>query len=1047
MVEVSGRTYPVEIRYREPLAEGERENETDAIIDAVDELSREGPGDILVFLAGERDIRETAEALRKHHPPQTEILPLYARLSAAEQQRVFAAHGARRIVLATNVAETSLTVPGIRYVVDTGKARISRYSYRSKVQRLPIEAVSQASAGQRAGRCGRVAPGVCIRLYSEEDFDNRPEFTEPEILRTNLASVILQMKALKLGDIDDFPFVEKPDRRYINDGYKLLFELGAVDDERALSPLGQRLARLPIEPRFSRMLFCAGSEGALREVLIIVAALSVQDPRERPLEKQQAADEAHRRFQDDKSDFLAWLKLWEYVQEQRRHLTQNKFRKLCKKEFLSFQRLREWQDVHTQLKQMLSTVDLHLNETEADYAAIHRALLSGLISNVALKQEDNEFLGTRNRRFHVFPGSALFKKPPKWLMAAELVETRRVYARSVAAIEPRWLEDLAVHLLKHDYFEPHWQKRSGQVGGYERVSLYGLTLVARRRINFGPIDPAVSRDIFIREALVGQNIFTQAEFFRHNRQLRSELEEMEAKSRRQDVLVDDEDLFRFYDARIPAGVYSVKSFEKWRRQAERSEPRLLFMQRTDVMRSDAAMVSVDDFPATLSLAGLQLPLSYHFAPGEENDGVTVRLPLAMLAQLDGAFFEWLVPGLLQEKIALLIKSLPKQWRRHFVPAPEFARACIEALRPGERALIEAVSAHLQRISGVEVPEAAWRPEQLPVHLFMRFEVVGDDGEVVAVARDLEALQKQWAGAAVADFQRLVEDEWDYHDLTDWPLDALPEQVKLQRGGLEFVAFPCWREEGERVALVLESDPQRAAMDSRRGLRRLFMLKLAQQVKYLRKNLPQGDRLCLLAREVYACEALTSEWLAKAFDQTFKLDCELPITRQQFEQLLAQHRSELVTTANDLATLLMNVFEWRQKLNKKMSGGLNPAWLPALQDMQQQLAAMIYPGFVEETPMEWLRRMPVYLQAMLRRLEKLPAQLDKDRAWLVDVSRLWQDCEKRLPPRGERLQVSAQLWRYRWLLEELRVSLWAQQLGTREPVSLRRLQEVRKQLDK
>ncbi|MCW8875091.1 MAG: ATP-dependent RNA helicase HrpA, partial [Gammaproteobacteria bacterium] len=676
VIEVSGRTYPVELRYRPLRGDDEDDQDRDrgqALLDAVDELALEGDGDVLVFLSGERDIREAAELLRKHHPPHTEVLPLYARLSAAQQQAVFKPHRGRRIVLATNVAETSLTVPGIRYVVDTGLARLSRYSYRSKVQRLPIEKISRAAADQRAGRCGRVAAGICIRLYSEEDFAARPAFTEPEILRTNLAAVILQMSALGLGAVEDFPFVEAPDPRFVRDGFKLLQELGAVDERQRLTERGRQLARLPVDPRIGRMILAAREELCLREVLVIAAALAAQDPRERPLDKAQAADEKHRLFAAPQSDFLGYLNLWNAYHEQARHLSQNKLRKWCQQHFVSYVRMREWHEVERQLQRLVTDMGLRLNQEEAEPDAIHRALLSGLLGNIAMKTAEREYTGARNLKLELFPGSVLVKKRPQWIMAAELVETGKRYARTLAAIEPRWVEPLAPGLVKRSHGEPHWEKKAGQVVARERVTLYGLPIVTQRRVNYGPIDPVLSRELFIREALVAGQLETPGRFMAHNRALVAEVLELEARARRRDLLVSEDELYAFYDARLPADIHDKVAFERWRRQAERAAPRCLYFAREELLAQEEA-VDVRQFPAELEWQGLRLPVRYRFEPGEEDDGMTVTVPLAALNQLRPEFFEWLVPGLLEEKLTLLIKSLPKQQRRHFVPVPEYARA-------------------------------------------------------------------------------------------------------------------------------------------------------------------------------------------------------------------------------------------------------------------------------------------------------------------------------------------------------------------------------------
>jgi ATP-dependent helicase HrpA len=705
IIEVTGRTYPVELRYR-PLEavdeEAKDRNIQQAILDAVDEAARLGQGDVLIFLPGEREIRETAESLRKHHPLHTEILPLYARLSAAEQNRVFQTHKGRRIVLATNVAETSLTVPGIRYVIDPGLARMSRYSHRTKVQRLPIEKVSQASANQRAGRCGRVAPGVCFRLYSEMDFINRTEFTEPEIKRSNLAAVILQMKSLRLGEVEHFPFVEPPEQKMISDGYKLLQELGAVDAAQHLTETGKQLAKLPVDPRIGRMVLAAKQEDCLEEVLVIASAISVQDPRERPHEYQQAADEKHRQFKDERSDFLAYLNLWRSFHEQKRHLSNNKLRKWCKENFISYLRMREWHDVHAQMHSLITDMGWRPNQIEAGYTEIHRALITGLLGNLANKTQSQEYAGARGIKLYIFPGSGLFKKQPKWFMAAELVETTRLYARLIAKIESEWIEQVAGDLCKRSYFEPHWEKTPAAVMAYERVTLYGLVINPKRKVHYSRIDSVEARQIFIRKALVAGDFQTQAKFFEHNKQLVADIETLEAKSRRRDVLVDEQVLYDFYDQLIPDDICDGRRFEKWRKAAEEKNKQLLYLTREDLMHHEAEGASEAQFPDSMQIAGMSLKLSYHFEPGSEDDGVTVTVPLPALNLLQPQQFDWLVPGLLHEKICQLLKSLPKVLRRNFVPVPDFANACLRSLAVSDIPLIEALQQQLKKISGVEI---------------------------------------------------------------------------------------------------------------------------------------------------------------------------------------------------------------------------------------------------------------------------------------------------------------------------------------------------------
>ena len=747
IIEVSGRTYPVEVRYR-PVAEEDDQDQLQGILNAVDELQAEGRGDILIFMNGEREIRDTAEALQKQNLKHTEILPLFARLSAQEQNKIFHPSGLNRIVLATNVAETSLTVPGIKYVIDPGTARISRYSYRTKVQRLPIEPISQASANQRKGRCGRVSEGICIRLYSEEDFNNRPEFTDPEILRTNLASVILQMTALGLDDIEAFPFVDAPDKRHIQDGVKLLEELGAFEtvqtksgEKRRLTAIGRQLSQLPVDPRLAKMLLSAVDFGSVYEVMIIVSALSIQDPREHPTDKQQASDEKHRRFVDKKSDFLAFLNLWNYVQEQQKALTKNQFRRQCQKDFLNYLRIREWQDIYQQIRLAVREMGLPINSEKAEYQQIHTALLSGLLSHIGLKEaEKQQYLGARNAHFAIFPNSVLFKKQPKWVMAAELVETSKLWGRMVAEIEPEWIEPLAEHLTKKSYSEPRWSKSRGAVMADEKVSLYGVPIVAARPVNYGSIDPIVSREIFIQSALVEGDWNTKHKFFKQNQQLIREVEELEHKSRRRDILVDERALFEFYDQRIGTEVVSQKHFDTWWKKAEKQDPELLNFERSFLINDDAEQVSKLDFPNFWHQGNLKLKLTYQFEPGTDADGVTVHIPLPLLNQVEMTGFDWQIPGLREELVIALIKSLPKSYRRNFVPVPNYAQAFLGRAVPLEKPLLDTLIYELRRMTGVTVEAEHWNWEQIPSHLKMTFRVVDENGKKIAESMNLDELK-------------------------------------------------------------------------------------------------------------------------------------------------------------------------------------------------------------------------------------------------------------------------------------------------------------------
>ena len=1044
VIEVSGRTYPVEIRYRPPFDEGSGEtvDTPQAILEAIDELSLEGPGDVLVFLSGEREIRETAEALRKHHPPQTEILPLYARLGAAEQNRVFQPHAGRRIILATNVAETSLTVPGIRYVVDTGYARLSRYSYRAKVQRLPIEKISRASADQRAGRCGRVRAGVCVRLYDESDYAARPRYTEPEIRRTNLAKVILQMQSLRLGVIEEFPFLDPPDARFIKDGYRLLQELQAMDD-RGITALGRRMARLPVDPRIGRMVLAAGEFACLKEVLVIASALSIQDPRERPLEKRQQADAAHARFAHEHSDFMTYLKLWAFYNDRRRHLSRAKLRKLCRQNFLSHVRMEEWRDIHSQLAAQAGDLGLSLNERPAEYANIHMALLAGLLSHVGVKTGDHEYTGARNRRFHIFPGSALAKKPPKWIMAAALVETTRLYAHGVARIEAEWLERLGAHLIKRSYADPHWEKRPARVAAFETLTLYGLTVSSGRKVHYGPIDPARSRELFIQDALVAGEYRSDAPFFQHNRRLVRELQELEHRSRRHDILVDDATLYDFYDRHLPADIYSGKGFEAWYRRASREEPKLLFLDKAALTKQGAGSVTEDRYPKSLSVHGNELKLGYHFEPGHPADGVTVTIPLALLNTLQPGRFEWLVPGLLEEKITTLIKSLPKSLRRHFVPAPEYARACMEALRPDDRPLLPALAARLKKMSGVEIPAGAWRGVELPAHLRMNFKVTDARGRVLDSGRDLRQLQERFRDRARERFASPRRWDWEREGVTDWDFGELPGQLQTVIDGVTIQGWPALVDRRHSIALKVMERPEQARAATPAGLRRLFRLRLAQQVKTLQKGLPDLKTLCLHYACLGRCEELQADLVDAVLDRSFLDAPETIRDRTAFEARLEQGRPRLGPEAAALCRRLAEILEAHTAVRKILNDPRNPPPAWAVQDIGAQLDGLVFPGFVLSTPAPWLDQLPRYLKAVQRRLDKLKHAPGRDQDLTRQLAPLWQRyqeaCEKD-PSRSESLAE------YRWMLEELRVSLFAQELKTLMPVSVKRLEKLWRRLN-
>ncbi|MBY5984914.1 ATP-dependent RNA helicase HrpA [Halomonas sp. DP5Y7-2] len=1065
VVEVSGRTYPVEVRYRPLIRDAEDEEDrslSEGILHAVEEIEaieREkrwfhGPRDILVFLPGEREIRETADVLRRADLKSTEVLPLYARLSNAEQNRVFAPHGGRRIVLATNVAETSLTVPGIRYVVDPGLVRISRYSYRAKIQRLPVEAVSQASANQRMGRCGRVAEGVCIRLYDEEDFLARPEFTDPEIRRTNLASVILSMLSLKLGDIQAFPFVDPPDSRFVTDGFKLLFELGAVDDKGRLTPIGRRLARLPIDPRLARMVLAGDEHGSLREVLVVVSALAVQDPRDRPADKREAADQAHRRWQDPESDFVALLNLWQGFEAARDELSGNRLRRWCRDHYLNYLRLREWHDTFRQLRQLLRDMDIQVppprqqlpvesdeadqREHEAQRAqtvAMHKALLTGLLSHLGTLNENREYLGARNRKFMIHPASGLSKKTPKWVMAVELVETSRLFARTVAKVDPQWIEPLAGHLVKRSYSEPHWEMKRAQVVAFEQVTLFGLPIVSRRKVHYGPIAPAESRELFIRRALVEGEFRTKGSFFAHNRALIDEVEDLEDRARRRDILVDEEQLFDFYDARLPEDIVNGKGFEAWRRKAERDDPQLLKFDRQALLARDALDVTGEAYPDELVIEGVRYPLSYHFAPGAKDDGVTMTVPAAMLSQLDPARLEWLVPGLLRDKCIALLKSLPKSIRRQVVPIPDWVDAALEALVPGQGSLTEALAEFLRVKTGVRLTQDDWRWDQLEDHLVMNLKVVDHAGKELGQSRDLRALERRFEQAASEGARALAKSVEEQVELTTFPRDALSESRVTQQAGIRVEAFPALVPGAEGLRLELFDHPDKAREAHRLGVVKAAMDLCPSLVRAIERT--QGLSTCaLLFAKVGSKRALTEDVVTAVFAQVVAVD-PLPRSAAALEQRIAAVEQDMLPRAESMVAVLERALKGHLAVTKALKGNLSLSLALVYSDLKAQMQRLVHPGFVTAAG-PWLEAYPRYMEAALVRLEKAPRERSRDQMLMQAV----QDFEAKLDARRQadkRGDVEdPALVEFRWWIEELRVSLFAQQLGTAMPVSEKRL---------
>jgi len=1052
IVEVSGRTYPVEIRYRplevavrtddgdddpddpdHDVIRTEMRDQTEAIVDAVNELEKEPPGDVLVFLSGEREIRDTADALRDLK--NTEVLPLYARLPTAEQQKVFAPHTGRRVVLATNVAETSLTVPGIRYVVDPGTARISRYSRRTKVQRLPIEPISQASAAQRAGRSGRVAPGVCIRLYSEEDFASRPRFTDPEILRTNLAAVILQMAALGLGEIEKFGFLDPPDKRSIRDGVLLLQELGAFDRDGSITEVGRRLARLPLDPRIGRMILQADAEGCVREVLVLAAALSIPDPRERPADREEAARQKHARFADERSDFISYLNLWRYLREQRKERSGNAFRRMCREEFLHYLRIREWQDLTGQLRSIARDIGIRESDEDAPPASIHAALTAGLLSHLGLREGDaREYTGARNTRFVLAPGSVLTKRPPRWVVVAELVETSRLYGRIAARIEPEGIERLGTDLLQRTYSEPHWEAQRGAVMAFERVTLYGLPLVARRRINYAQIEPELARELFIRHALVEGDWQTSHHFLRDNARLREELEEIEERARRRDLIVGDDDIYAFYDARIPADVVSARHFDAWWKKQRHRTPELLTFTRDDLLRTEDAAT---DRPDSWQAGDLSLPVTYKFEPGAEDDGITVHIPVEVLARLGGDAFAWHVPALREELITALIRSLPKDLRRNFVPAPDTARAVLTTLEPGDEPLLQSLQRVLQRRSGVLVPIDAFDLDKLPSHLRVTFAVESSDGAEVARGKDLGALQERLAAPVQQAVAEAVADGLERRGLRGWPddLDELPRVVERVSGGHTVRGFPAFVDAGGAVdvRVFATTVEQGAAMAS--GVRRLLRLTVASPVKAIERQLNPRTRLVLGANSDGSLAALLDD----CADAAVAVLAPTPVwTRAEFATVQGRVRDALAATSLDIVGRVEKVLAAAHEVEVALPAQPSAAQADAVADIRAQLDRLLPRGFVTATGAARLGDLSRYLTAIGRRLERLPrdATGDSERMQRVHaVEDAYDELRQALSPARAAAEDVRDIG---WMIEELRVSLWAQQLGTARPVSEQRI---------
>lgn len=1089
---VSGRLFPVEQRYR-PFEESRDYDVNDAICDAVDELWREGRGDVLVFLPGEREIREAAEALRKHHPPGVEVLPLFARLSEQEQNRVFQPHGQPRIVLATNVAETSLTVPGIRYVIDPGLARVKRYSYRNKVEQLQIENISQAAANQRAGRCGRVSNGICVRLYEEKDYLARPRFTDPEILRSSLAGVILRMKALHLGQVEDFPFIEPPPRKAVADGYQLLNELGAVDERNELTPMGIELSKLPLDPRVGRMILEARKRDALTEVLIIASALSGQDVRDRPAEQQQQADEKHKKFDDEKSEFMGYLKLWKWLGESRggegeHKLSNRKQEQLLRDHFVSPRRVREWRDIHSQLHTVVAEHGWRLNGSPATYEQVHLSMLAGLLGNIGVKADDDDwYLGARGIKFWRHPGAHLSKKPGRWIVAAELVDTTRLFGRGIAAIEPQWLPTIAGHLIKTQLLEPHWEKKAAEVIALERATLYGIVIYNNRRVNFGRVDPVAARDIFIREALVNGDWDTRLPFLAHNQKQIAKVEELEHKSRRQDVLVDDELIYAFYDQQLPAEVCSGATLEKWYREASKANPRLLQLSRDELMRHEAAGVTSNAFPKTIRLGGVDCAATYLHEPGDARDGLTVTVPIYALNQVSEERTDWLVPGMIEAKVMALLKSLHQKPRARLTPLPEFVAEFVELHPFAQGALVDVLLKAVKERTQLAVQRNDFKLEQVPAHLFMNIRVVDEHGRQLGQGRNLATLKAELGGQARSAFQALAALKLQRSDdslsrereragvrvaevreppsvdkpsrgikatvappkpaveatktYTAWTFGELPELMEIRRGQQTLIGFPALIDKGPHVEIEVFDEPELAAAKHRAGLRRLVALQLKEPLKYLEKNIPDLTQMAVAYMSLGTAEELRDQIVAVALERAFLAD-PLPVDEFSFKARIEEGRARLNLIAQEVARLAFNVLiEYQAALRKLKDARTAPK--EVVDDLQAQLQRLMPKRFVLQTPWSQLQHFPRYLKAITLRLDKLRADAARDAKLMSELRPLEQRWQRRVAElKGT---ADARVEDFRWQLEELRVSLFAQELRTPQPVSVKRLEKVWAQL--
>lgn len=1051
IIEVSGRTFPVDVRYRPSIHDENSENDDfQGIIDAIDELSYEdNRGDILVFLTGEREIRDLADTLNKLNLLHTEIVPLYARLSASEQNRIFQSHSGRRIILATNVAETSLTVPGIKYVIDPGMARISRYSYRTKVQRLPIEPVSQASANQRKGRCGRTSHGICIRLYEEQDFLSRPEFTEPEILRTNLASVILQMTALDLGNINAFPFIEPPEQKHIKDGIRLLEELGAIYLKKGrycLTKIGQILSQLPIDPRLARMLVEARKTGSVKEIMIISAALSIQEPRERPLDKQQVSDEKHRRFINKNSDFISYVNLWKYIHEQQIQLSNNQFRQLCKKEFLNYLRIKEWQDIYTQIRQTIKQLSIPINSIDADYQSIHTAILSGMLSHVGMKEiEKFEYIGARNIKFAIFPGSGVFKTLPKWCIASELVETSRLWGRNVAKIEPEWIEPLAIHLIKKQYSEPRWSKKQGTTIANEKVTLFGLPIVNSRLVNYHRIDPKLSRELFIKHGLVEGDIDAKYDFLLINQKLVDEVLELEHKSRRQDILVDETLLFEFYDNKIPLTVTGQKEFETWFKQEKVLNTGHLTLTKEMLINPNADRVTKNDYPDYWQYnQQIKLKLTYQFDIGGSRDGVTINIPLSILNQItDEYVFQWQIKGFRQDLVIALIKSLPKSQRRHLVPAPNYASAFLERVEPYKMDLFASLEYEFKKMTGIVISREDWQLDQVPNYLIMTFNILDEAGKTILAGKDLSVLRetlKEKVKQVLTEITQTQDNEIEQHNIVNWNFGDLPKIYEKKQQNYIVKAYPTLVDEGKSVAikLVEHEDEQKRLMQQ--GIRRLIFINIPSPIKYLHEKLPNKAKLGLYFNPFGKITDLIDDCIYCGIDHLIDKYEGIIFEQSRFPTLLDKVKGEINEVIVDIANQVERILTLNYAINKKLKGRLDLSMALSLSDIKKQLSHLIYKGFVANSTYRKLPDIYRYLQAIDKRIDKLYMDPNKDRLQLVVIERVEKCYETLSKNNDQQKEHRQQIVQLRWMIEELRVNLFAQQLGTPYPISEKRINQ-------